>query len=46
MKIWAKNGPRNPFWDILDDFRKIDIFTPHNGPKGVKTAKMANMSKK
>ena len=46
MKIWAKNGPGNPFWDILDDFRKIDIFTPQNGPKGVNTAKMANMRKK
>ena len=46
MKIWAKNGPRNPFWDILDDFGKIDIFAPQIGPKWVNTAKMANMSKK
>ena len=46
MKILAKNAPRNTFWDILDDFGKIDIFAPQNRPKWAITAKMANMSKK
>ena len=26
MRIWQKNSRRNLFWDILDDFRKIDFF--------------------
>ena len=30
---WAKNGPRNLFWDILDDFGKIDIFAPPDWSK-------------
>ena len=32
MKISAKNGPRNPFWAILDHFVKIDIFALQNLP--------------
>ena len=42
MKIWAKNDPRNLFWDILDDFGKIDIFAPQNGAKMDMTAKNGN----
>ena len=44
MKISEKNSPRTTFWDILDDFGKIDIFGPRNRPKGWFTVKIAPLN--